>query len=117
MGWNELERRIGECSMKNANLNTFPKDNEATISCMRESPILSLSDVEGLFDKWGQYILASGQKIPTKTGYLRRLLDLCEFQFKKRPKLDGLKIKVMSIENPIATAVLFNGVWIKPRAK
>lgn len=117
MGRNELERRLGECSMKSARLITSLRDNGASIPTTSENLILTLSDVEGLFDKWGYYILADGQKISTKTGYLRHLLNLCEFKFKKRPELAGLKIKVMSIKNPLATAVLFNGVWIKPRAK
>lgn len=79
--------------------------------------VLTVNDVIGLYEKWGYLVLDDGEKIPTKTGYLRHLIDLCECQFNAKPELNGLKIKVLSMDNALAVAVLFNGVWIRSRPK
>lgn len=84
---------------------------------LKTEVVLTVSDVIGLYEKWGYLVLDDGEKIPTKTGYLRHLFNLCECQFNAKPELNGLRIKVLSMDNALAVAVLFNGVWIRSRPK
>lgn len=81
----------------------------------QNQPVVTLSNVDGLYDKWGYLVLDIGERISTKTGYLRHLMDICVGHFREQPELKGLKIKLLSNENPIVTALFFKGVWIKSR--